>query len=360
MSSNIGNILKVSIFGESHAKAIGMTIDGLPAGIKIDNKYIKEELAKRKPRGDISTSRVEDDEVIFLSGVFNGFTTGSPLAFIIENKDVNSSDYIEGQIRPSHADLTNYLKYSGYNDYRGGGFTSGRITASIVVLGAICKSILKDHDIKIGTHISNIHGINDKGFDMGNLENDIDLLNSKYFAVLDEQSEMEMLEEISNTGDNGDSVGGELESVILGVPIGLGEPYFDSLESTISHLLFSIGGVKGVLFGDGYDFVNKFGSEVKDELEYVDNKIVYLANHNGGINGGISNGEPIIIKTIVKPTPSIALNQSSINVEAKENINLELSGRFDPCIVHRVRAVVDSLLAFSIVDMLMLKESKNI
>ena len=360
MSSTIGNILKATIFGESHAKAIGLTIDGLPAGIKIDEKAIKEDLSKRNPKDEFSTPRHEDDEVDFLCGVFNGFTTGSPLTFIIKNNDVDSSKYQKGQIRPSHADYVNYEKFNGFNDYRGGGFSSGRITASLVVLGSICKQILSKKDIQIGTHIKVIHNVRDREFNFDNIEEEINNLNSSLFPVLDGVSKTNMQEEIRKARDSKDSVGGALESVIINAPIGLGEPYFDSLESTISKLLFSIGGVKGVLFGEGCRFTSKLGSEVKDELRIEDGKVRHLSNNNGGINGGISNGQPIIVKTIVKPTPSIGLKQKSINLENNENIDLSISGRHDPCIVQRIRAVVDALLAYSMVDMLMLKESKNI
>ena len=360
MASTFGNILKITIFGESHAKAIGLTIDGLPSGIKIDEEAIKVALRKRNPQDEFSTTRHEEDKVNFLCGVFNGFTTGAPVTFIIENKDVDSSSYVKGQVRPSHADLTNYIKYNGFNDYRGAGASSGRLTASLVVLGSICKQILDKKNIQIGTHIHGIHGVCDRDFDFNKIENDIKNMNESLFPVLDEDRKLAMQEEIRTAKKNNDSVGGVLESVIINAPIGLGEPYFDSLESYISHLLFSIGGVKGVQFGDGCKFAKKYASEVKDEIRFEDGKINYLSNHNGGINGGISNGAPIIVKTIVKPTPTIAQEQKSINLETKENVDLNLTGRYDPCIVHRVRAVVDALLAYAMVDMLMMKESKNI
>lgn len=360
MSSMVGNILKISIFGESHAKAIGLTIDGLPAGIKIDEEKIKEDLLKRNPKDEYSTKRHEEDKVNFLCGVFNGVTTGAPITFIIENNDVDSSSYSKGEIRPSHADLANHEKYNGFNDYRGGGFSSGRTTASLVVLGSICKEILAQKGIKIGTHIKSIHGVFDEEFDLKNIENQLENINNSLFPVISEDAKHKMTEQIKIARENADSVGGILESVVLGLPVGLGEPYFDSLESYISQLLFSIGGVKAVEFGDGVEFASKLGSEVNDQLQYEGENIKYLSNHNGGINGGISNGQPVVIKTTVKPTPSIGVAQQSINVETNKNINLLINGRHDPCIVQRVRAVVDALLAYAIVDMLMVKESKNI
>ena len=361
MSSTFGNILKITIFGESHSKAIGLTIDGLPAGIKIDEEAIEKDLIKRNPQNDLSTERHEPDKVQFLCGVLDGFTTGAPLTFIIENEDVDSSKYTKGVIRPSHADYTNYLKYNGFNDYRGGGFSSGRITASLVVLGTICKQILRKKHIKMGTHIHSLYNITDADFDYDQIEEQINKLNDDLLPVISKARREEMESAIKRAKRMKDSVGGSLETAIINVPVGLGEPYFDSFESTVSHLLFSIGGVKGVQFGDGWKFARLLGSEVKDEIKYDSKgKVEFLANHNGGINGGITNGAPIIIEAIVKPTPSISQPQKSINLENKENIDLSISGRHDPCIVQRVRIVMESLIAFALVDMLMLKESKNI
>lgn len=361
MSSSFGNLLKITIFGESHAKAIGLTIDGLPAGIKIDEAAIAKELLKRNPKDSTSTARHEPDEVQFLCGVFNGFTTGAPVTFIIENKDVDSSNYTKGEVRPSHADYTNYIKYNGFNDYRGGGFSSGRITASLVVLGAICKQILAEKGIKMGTHIHSLYNVTDREFDQQFLEEDIDKVKDDLFPVLSDERKVEMKAAIERARRKKDSVGGTLECAIINVPIGLGEPYFDSFESTVSHLLFSIGGVKGVQFGDGWKFARLLGSEVKDELRYTpDGKVKFISNHNGGISGGITNGAPIILQAIVKATPSIGQTQQSINFENKENIDLSINGRHDPCIVHRVRVVMEALIAYTIVDLLMVKESKNI
>lgn len=360
MSSTIGKILKMTIFGESHSKAIGLTLEGLPSGLTIDEKLIKKVLSQRNPKNELSTSRHEEDKVEFISGVFNNKTTGAPLTFIINNKDTHSEDYINGQIRPGHSDLTNYIKFDGNNDYRGGGFSSGRITASIVVAGAILRPILDRNNIKIASHINMIHGVFDDEFDFNNIDSIIEKLNNSVFPVINEISGEKMKNEILNAKENNDSVGGMLESCILGLPIGLGEPHFDSLESYISQLLFSIGGVKGVQFGDGCKFAKCLGSEVKDEIRIVDEKVCFLANHNGGINGGLSNGQPVIIKTTIKAPSSIGQLQQSINLKTNENIDLSISGRHDACIVHRVRAVVDALLAFAVVDLLMVKKSREI
>jgi len=358
MSSMFGKNLKISLFGESHSDFIGMTIDGLPAGLRIDFDLIKSELDKRKSLNEISTSRREDDEVKFISGYFKEITTGGPLTFLIPNKDVKSDDYVEGNVRPSHADYTYFEKYNGFNDYRGGGSSSGRITACLVVLGAICKQILDKKDIKVGTHISQLYDIKDSKFQSFNAE--IDALNQKAFPVIDKTVETKMINKIKEAKENCDSVGGILETAILNCSLGLGEPFFDSFESVLSHLLFSIGGVKGIEFGDGFEFASKLGTEAIDQLQIDDNKVNFLSNHNGGINGGITNGDVILFRTVVKPTPSLNREIESINIKDKKNITLPGKGRFDPCIVHRVRAVVDALTRYCLVEFLMEKESKNI
>ena len=358
MSSSIGNILKITIFGESHGEAIGMTIDGLPAGICIPFDAIQNDLAKRKTKDFLSTSRNEPDEVKFLSGVFENRTTGTPLTFILPNKDVDSSAYKKGEIRPSHADLVNYLKSNGNNDYRGGGFSSGRITASIIVLGAICKEILAKRGIKVLSRIKSIHGVKDRKF--VNCKEDIETLENDIFPVLEKATKETMIKEIEFARIKEDSIGGSVETIILNSPIGLGEPYFDSFESYISQLIFSIGGVKGINFGDADLFEKEYGSKVNDQLRIEDGNITYLSNHNGGINGGLTNGQPLVFTSVIKPTPSIGLKQASIDVLNKENIDLNIKGRHDPCIVHRVRPVINALAAYAMVDLLMVKESKNI
>ncbi len=353
MSSTAGENIKISLFGESHGKAIGMVIDSMPAGVKIDYELIEKELEKRKPKGNISTPRKEKDEVVFLSGVFNDYTTGSPLAFIIENGNTKSSDYTFGDMRPSHADLTTYLKYDGFNDYRGGGHTSGRITAPIVVLGAIMKMMLKEKGIRITSHIESIHGIKDDEYDLSLLDKEILKLESEYFACLNDEKKKLMEEKIEKARDDGDSVGGTIELLALGLFPGIGEPFFDSIESRLSSLMFSIGGVKGVSFGDGFEISNKYGSEVSDGMEYNGSNIKYLENHNGGINGGISNGNILKMNVAINPTPSISKTQKSVNVVNKESVDLNIKGRHDPCIVHRARIVIESLTAFALVDMIM-------
>lgn len=359
MGSNFGEILKISLFGESHGTAIGLVIDGLPSGIKINYDLINKELEKRKSISSISTSRREADKVIFLSGVFNDYTTGSPLAFIIENHDIDSSYYVKGIIRPSHCDLSAYIKYNLFNDYRGGGHFSGRLTAPLIVLGAICKQMLEKKNIHIATHLKSLYNITDRQFDLCKIYEDISYLNNELFPVLDSEKSQQMISLIEDVKNKGDSVGGTLETIIVGLEPGLGEPFFNSFESKLSSLLFSIGGIKGVSFGDGFDFCEKLGSQVSDELNYINDKISFKANHNGGINGGITNGNYVLFSCAVKPTPSIKLPQQSINISTKDNIELKLNGRHDPCIAHRIKYVVDALTSYCIVEFIMQKNAKK-
>ena len=349
MKSVIGKNLTISLYGESHGKSIGVVLDGLPAGICIDTNFMQSQLDKRKPKGKISTQRKEEDDFIITSGVFNEHTTGTPIHIMIENKAQRSSDYHPELPRPSHADYVARVKYRGYEDYRGGGHFSGRITAPLVAAGSIALDILKRKGILIGTHIKKCQHIEDREFI--DYEDDIILCNNKYFSVLDENKELEMIQHIENIGANHDSVGGILESCILNMPIGIGEPYFHSLESQLSSYLFSIGAVKGIEFGLGFDFANHLGSEVNDELEIIDGNIKTKTNYNGGINGGISNGMPIIIKSVIKPTPSIFKTQNTVNLETMENTTLTLTGRHDPAVFHRARVVLDSMIALCILDL---------
>lgn len=354
MKSTFGNNINISLFGESHSQAIGVVINGLAPGIKLDLEFIHHQLNLRKPKGKISTARQEADEFEIVSGFFNGFTTGTPLCLMIYNKSQKSSDYEKTKsiLRPSHADFTGIKKYIGYGDYRGGGHFSGRITAPLVAAGAICIHILKQKGITIGTHIKSCHGIEDVDFSSENdvLRIELDALNDKYFPLISDEKSKEMLAEIELAQQNGDSVGGILETVAINVPAGIGEPFFNSIESTISHLLFSIPAVKGVEFGLGFDFAKMTGSQANDPF-YYDKLVKTATNNNGGINGGISNGMPIVIKTVIKPTPSIYNEQNSVDINTLENVKLNIEGRHDPAIIHRARVVVDSVVAIGLVDL---------
>lgn len=352
MKNTFGNNLTVTLFGESHGEAIGAVIDGIAPGIKIDRDYIEEKLTLRRPYGKISTTRAERDKFSIVSGVFNGYTTGTPIAIIIPNEDTRSTDYemIKTLPRPSHADFSAECKYHGFQDYRGGGHFSGRVTAALVAAGAIISQALSEKGIKIGTHIAKLHGITDRDFI--DFNEDVDTLSKKLFPALSIDAEEKMKEEIESARLAKDSVGGVLESVILGIPTGVGEPFFDSVESMLSHALFSIGGIKGVEFGRGFGFADIFGSEANDSFAIKNGTVITETNNSGGINGGITNGMPIIVRSAVKPTPSIRKEQKTVNLSEMKEGTLTIEGRHDPAIIHRVRSVVDAILAITVADML--------
>lgn len=356
MKSTVGNQLKISVFGESHGEAIGVVMDGLAPGIEIDESFIAHQMDLRKPKGTISTQRKETDQPRLLSGVFEGKTTGTPVCILIENSAQHSQDYEKNKqlMRPSHADYTAYEKYLGYQDYRGGGHFSGRLTAPLVAAGAICLSMLKKKGIILGSHIASLHGISDIAFSENKEEcvKQVLALNDEYFAILDPTIKEKMLKEIEKARQQCDSVGGIVESIVLGMPAGVGEPMFNSIESTLSHLLFSVGAVKGVEFGLGFRFEKETGSSCNDEFLIEEGKIRTTTNYNGGINGGISNGMPILVRSVIKPTPSIFQKQNTINILKRENTELTIEGRHDPCIVHRARVVIDSMIAIGLVDLL--------
>lgn len=352
MKNTYGNSITLTLFGESHGEQIGVVIDGLTSGIKIDEDFMKQQLLLRKPQGELSTSRVEKDEPKIVSGVFNSYTTGSPICILFENENTKSKDYSETRYlaRPGHADYTAYKKYEGYEDYRGGGHFSGRLTTPLVAAGSIFIMCLKQKGIKIGTHILKCKDIQDDSF--SNFELEIEELNKKLFATISKDAEVKMKDLIKEAGLNGDSVGAILQTAVINLPAGLGEPFFDSIESNLSHLLFSIPGIKGVEFGLGFDMANYNGSFVNDSFRVVENKVISKTNNNGGINGGISNGMPILFNCVVKPTPSIYKKQETINFNDLTNQELEIKGRHDPAIFPRARVVIDSLVAFYLCDLL--------
>ena len=352
MKNIFGNSITVTLFGESHGDMIGAVLDGLAPGIAVDYAYIEKKLAQRRPRGAISTSRREPDKYRIVSGVYEGYTTGTPLTILIENTNTKSSDYSEllRKPRPSHADYTAGVKYHGFQDARGGGHFSGRITAALVAAGAILSSALEKKDIKIGTHISSLGGVSDRPF--GDISADADMLAELCFPVLSEESSRAMTELIEAIAKEGDSIGGILETAVIGLPAGLGEPWFDSVESRLSHIVFSVPGIKGVEFGSGFGFANLCGSEANDAFRTLDGRVVTATNHNGGINGGITNGMPVIMRSAVKPTPSIFKEQDTVDLGKMENTTLEIKGRHDPAIIHRARAVVDAVVAIAIADMI--------
>ncbi len=352
MKNTFGQHLAVTLFGESHGPAIGAVVDGLCPGLPVDEENIRRMLQLRQPGGAISTARQEKDAFQIVSGAVNGVTTGTPLTILIPNQDTKSGDYAQMQtlMRPGHADYPAQCKYHGYQDTRGGGHFSGRITAALVAAGAICHSALQAKGIFIGTHISRCAGIPDRSFE--NLNTDIQTLSSALFPVLDTSAGEKMRSAILAAKEDGDSVGGVLETAITGLPAGVGEPWFDTFEGLLSHILFSVPAVKGVEFGDGFALADMKGSEANDQLRYADGNVVTATNHGGGIGGGITSGMPVIFRCAVKPTPSIAKRQETVDILNEENADLEIKGRHDPAIVHRARIVIDAVTAIAVYDML--------
>ncbi|MEA4920005.1 MAG: chorismate synthase [Clostridiaceae bacterium] len=362
MTCTFGRNIRITLLGESHGKCVGITADGLPAGMPVDMEAMEKCMEKRKAWGDISTARREEDKPVILSGVYQGKTDGTPLTIIIENKQMHSQDYNELIFRPSHADYTSYIKLGSFGDYRGGGSFSGRMTAPIVALGSVLSKALESTGVTIGSHISRCGEISDEDFPECSEEelNDIfKTLAEKRFAVIDDGRGEEMQELIREAREDGDSVGGVLETAITGLPVGVGSPFFDSLESVLAHLVFSVPGVKGIEFGLGFGFAYLGGSEANDQWVVEDGRIMTKSNMSGGINGGISNGMPVIFRTVFRPTPSISKPQQTVDIKTLEEKPLELKGRHDPAIFHRALAVIDSVTAIGIFD-LMLERSRDV
>ena len=352
MKNSFGNNLSVTLFGESHGAAIGAVIDGIAAGIPVSDEYIRARLDERRPSGKISTARREGDEYEIVSGVYRGYTTGTPITIIIRNTNTKSEDYnaLRYTPRPSHADYTAEVKYGGYQDPRGGGHFSGRITAGLVAAGAIIRAALEAKGIYIGTHISELGGVSDRGF--SDIMADCKALRGEALPVLDEGRGSAMKAKIEEAAAEGDSVGGVLETAIVGCPAGCGEPWFDTVEGVLAHAIFSIPGIKGVEFGLGFGFANAKGSEANDPFIIEGGEVRTATNNNGGVNGGITNGMPIIFRSAVKPTPSIFKAQKTVNLESMTECDMEISGRHDPAIIHRARAVVDAVAAIAMADLL--------
>lgn len=356
MSGVWGNKIKVSIFGESHGTAIGINIDGLPPGFEIDMDKINEEMARRAPgKSNISTARKELDAPEILSGFFEGKTTGTPLCGIIRNADTRSKDYSKTKnlMRPGHADHTGNVRYNGFNDYRGGGHFSGRITAPLVFAGAICKQILESKGIFIGAHINSIGNINDEKFNEVNIEKEELLaLRNREMSLINESLESEMRTSILEAKTNGDSLGGTIECGVIGINAGVGNPFFHSVESTLAHLVFSVPAVKGIEFGKGFEMATMRGSECNDEYYYENEVVKTKTNNNGGILGGITNGMPLIFKVAIKPTASIIKKQNTIDISSKTNAELQIEGRHDPCIVQRAVPVIEAVTAIGLLDLI--------
>lgn len=353
MSSTYGENLKLSIFGQSHGAAIGMTLDGIPAGLPVDLEQLQDFLNRRAPgQNDWSTPRKEEDRPDFLSGIVEGFTCGAPLAAVIQNKNTRSGDYsnLKDIPRPGHADYTAQIKYGGFQDAAGGGHFSGRLTAPLCIAGGLCKQWLAQQGIHVGAHILAIGECGDLYFDP--MDPELESVGSQ-FPVLDEEAGCAMREFIAEARAAGDSVGGIIECAITGLPAGIGEPMFGGVESRIAQIVYGIPAVKGVEFGIGFDCACVPGSQSNDSFTIVDGKIVTETNNAGGIQGGITNGMPIIFTTAFKATPSIACAQQSVNIQTMEVVPLEIKGRHDPCIVPRAVPVVEAAAAIAIYDLIL-------
>lgn len=356
MSSVWGNNIKISIFGESHGKAVGVTIHNLPSGVELDSEKIMRFMSRRCPgKNDLGTPRKEADIPEIISGICNGYTTGTPLTALINNCDTKSHDYenISNLARPSHADYAGYVRYKGYNDKNGGGHFSGRLTAPLVFAGAVCFQILEQKGICIGSHINAIETISDDSFDAIKVNKEqLTLLTEKDFPVINDEKGRLMQKNILGMNEEKDSLGGIIECAIVGVKAGLGSPMFEGIENRLSSIIFGIPAVKGIEFGLGFDITKIRGSKANDEI-YYDGKVKTTTNNNGGITGGISNGMPIIFRVAVKPTPSIARPQKTINMKTLENSVVEIKGRHDPCIVLRALPCVEAAAAICVLDLLL-------
>ncbi len=352
MKNTFGNHVSVTLFGESHGSSIGAVIDGLAPGLPVDEAFIAAMLTRRRPSGLISTARQEADPFVIESGVFGGYTTGTPVCIRIPNGDTRSKDYAVTRwlARPSHADYTANCKYHGFEDYRGGGHFSGRITAALVAAGGLVIPALSRKGIRLATHICRLGGVEDRPF--GDLAADMTTLSQRDFPVLDEDVARQMTERILTAKQAGDSVGGVLETAVTGLEAGLGEPWFDTVEGMLAHALFSIPAVKGVEFGAGFGLAELTGSIANDPFCMAGERVVTATNNSGGINGGITNGMPVIFRCGIRPTPTIAREQSTVDMEKQTDATLLAAGRHDPCIVHRAAVVVDSVTALTLCDIL--------
>ncbi len=355
MADSFGKLFRVTVFGESHSKAIGAVIDGVPSGLELDLDEIEKEMQRRAPgQNNLSTPRKEADLPNIVSGFFEGKTTGTPLCAIIENTNTRSNDYEPDLLRPAHADYTGKIRYGGFNDYRGGGHFSGRLTAPLVFAGAIAKQYLAKEGIKICAHLSSIGEVCDDAFDMCSIEeNTIHAINSHELPVINESIIPKMKDTILSAKADGDSVGGTIECAILGAKSGLGSPFFESVESRMAAMMFSVPAVKGIEFGAGFNISKMRGSIANDSFCTDGNKILTATNNNGGINGGITNGMPIVFRTAIKPTPSIALEQNTVNIKEMTDCKMSVHGRHDPCIAHRAVCVIEAAAAIVMADLVL-------
>jgi len=351
MGNSLGEMFTITTFGESHGSCVGVVVDGCPAGLPLAVEDIQKETDRRKPGvGAASTPRAEDDRVEIISGVFQGNTTGAPICLLIRNKDMDSSAYEKNRFlpRPGHADYTAFVKYGGFNDYRGGGRFSGRLTAAAVMAGVVAKKLLETIGVEVLAHTAELGGVTTAPQGIAEIRRNI--INSPLLCA-DTEAAAKMTEIIARAKQEGDSVGGVVEGIALGVPAGLGEPTFDNLEGALAKALFAIPAVKGVEFGAGFTAARKKGSENNDPFAVTDGHIVTTSNNAGGVLGGISSGMPLVVKVAIKPTASIAKPQQTVNLKTGEKATLEVSGRHDVCIAPRAVVVVESMMAITLCDL---------
>lgn len=356
MGSTWGNLLKISVFGESHGKGIGVVIDGFPAGFQCDMEFIRQEMARRAPgQNSLTTARKEADQPIILSGMLDGATTGAPICMMIANTDTHSKDYsnLRAVPRPSHSDYTGGLRYRGSNDIRGGGHFSGRLTAPVVFAGALCKDFLrKHHNIEIGSHLYSIGDVNDLPFDDVSVDRELlSRLQRETFPLLDRGAEEKIREVVEQAKKELDSVGGIVECAVTGAAAGIGSPMFQNVESRVASMLYSVPAVKGVEFGLGFAISGKRGSQVNDCYKRDGEKVLTKTNYNGGISGGITTGMPIVVRAAIKPTPSISRAQETLNLTTGQEELLQIHGRHDPCIALRAPVVVEAAVAVAMMDL---------
>lgn len=353
MSGTFGLSLKLTLFGQSHGAGVGAVLDGFPAGMPIDMDALAAMQRRRAPgQDDLTTARRESDEPEFLSGVLDGVTTGQPICVLIRNRDTRSGDYGDGVdlLRPGHADYTGHVRYFGHEDWRGGGSFSGRLTAPLTVAGSLCLQWLERQGVRVYTHLSRLGSLTDDPIAEAEDEA-LEALKTMRLPVLRPGLAEEMRAAILAVKAEGDSLGGSVTCRVDGLPAGLGAPFFDSVESTLSHLLFSVPGVKAVAFGDGFAFAQGRGSGMNDAFRLRDGAVVTATNHAGGVNGGITNGMPVLFTCAVRPTPSIARPQETVSLKRMEEAALEVRGRHDPCILPRVCPVVEAVAAIGLLDL---------
>ncbi len=350
MNNTLGTVIKVTLFGESHGKYIGAVLDGLPAMIPVKEDDVAAALMARRPSGNISTARREADRFEIVSGVFRGMTNGAPLCVVIPNEDAKSGDYGEtlGALRPGHSDFTSHIRNLGHEDFRGGGHFSGRLTAPLVALGAIVRSALEDKGIYVGTHVLSIADVSDRHFES---DADVRSVKNSPFPVLTSDAGAKMKEAIEAAKADGDSVGGTLETAVTGLPVGVGEPWFGTVEGQIAYAAFSIPAVKAIEFGLGFDITKRRGSEANDPFVLKDGRIRTETNNCGGVLGGLTTGGALLFRTAVKPTPTIVKEQKTVDISSGCETVISSGGRHDPCVVHRAASVQSAVAALVVADM---------